>query len=168
MLIVFSGLPGSGKSTIARLLASRLRAAWLRIDTIEQALLRAGAAAPIGAEGYAVALAIAEDALRIGTPVVADAVNAAAISRDAFRDLAARLGVRHIPVGVHCSDITEHRRRVEHRPAEIEGHLLPGWAEVTAIRFEPFPAGTLLIDTAHEVPADAVDRIISRLAPSAP
>jgi predicted kinase len=168
MLIVFSGLPGSGKSTIAKQLAARIRAAYLRIDTIEQALLRAGTPSPIGAEGYAVALAIAEDTLRAGTPVVADAVNAAAISRDAWRDLATRLNVRLVPIGVRCSDTTEHRRRVETRSAEIDGHILPTWADVTAVRFEPFPAGTLLIDTAQESAADAVDRILSRLAPSAP
>ena len=38
MLIIFSGLPGSGKSTIARALARRLGAVYLRIDTIEQAI----------------------------------------------------------------------------------------------------------------------------------
>lgn len=168
MLIVFSGLPGSGKSTIAKLLATRLRAAYLRIDTIEQALLRGGTQPPIGPEGYAVALAVAEDTLRTGTPVVADAVNALAISRNAWADLAARLNVRYRPVGVHCSDPTEHRRRVEKRTAEIEGHTLPTWAEVTAIRFEPFPPGMLVIDTAQVSGTDAVDRILSRLAPSAP
>ncbi|MCE5382318.1 AAA family ATPase, partial [Pectobacterium punjabense] len=40
MLIIFGGLPGTGKSTIARLLATRLNAVWLRIDTIEQLLIR--------------------------------------------------------------------------------------------------------------------------------
>lgn len=167
MLIVLSGLPGSGKSTIAKLLAARLRAAYLRIDTIEQALLRAGAPPPIGPEGYAVALAIAEDTLRAGTDVVADAVNAQAISRDAWRELAGRLSLRLVPIGVHCSDPIEHRRRVETRAAEIEGHVLPNWAEVSTISFEPFPSGTLIIDTAQLSTADAVDRIIARLAPSA-
>ena len=38
MLIIFSGLPGSGKSTIARALAQQLGAVYLRIDTIEQAI----------------------------------------------------------------------------------------------------------------------------------
>lgn len=168
MLIVFSGLPGSGKSTIAKLLTARLRAAYLRIDTIEQALLRSGAPSPIGPEGYVVALAVAEDTLRVGTPVVTDAVNAQAISRNAWADLAIRLKVRYRPIGIHCSDPAEHRRRVESRTADIEGHVLPTWAEVTATAFEPFPPGTLLIDTSVLSPADAVDRIIARLAPSAP
>jgi predicted kinase len=168
MLIAFSGLPGSGKSTIAKLLAARLRAAYLRIDTIEQALLRAGAEPPIGPEGYFVANAIAEDTLRAGTPVVADAVNAQPISRDAWPDLAHRLGVRFLTIGVHCSDSAEHRRRVETRIADIEGHALPTWADVNAIPFAPFGSGTFVIDTAHDAAADAVDRIIARLAPSAP
>lgn len=41
MLLIFGGLPGTGKSTIARLLAARLGAVWLRIDSIEQALILA-------------------------------------------------------------------------------------------------------------------------------
>lgn len=38
MLIVFGGLPGTGKSTIARALARALRATYLRVDVIEQAI----------------------------------------------------------------------------------------------------------------------------------
>ena len=49
-LVVFAGLPGSGKSTIARELARQLGAAWLRIDTIETAI--ADEATPITDEGY--------------------------------------------------------------------------------------------------------------------
>jgi predicted kinase len=53
-LIVFSGLPGVGKTTVARALAARLGAVHLRIDTIEQAM-RAAGAERIGPAGYAVA-----------------------------------------------------------------------------------------------------------------
>ena len=42
MLISFSGLPGVGKSSVARLLAQRIKAVWLRIDSLEQALVRSG------------------------------------------------------------------------------------------------------------------------------
>tara|TARA_B100000809_G_scaffold216598_1_gene222352 strand:+ start:64 stop:210 length:147 start_codon:yes stop_codon:yes gene_type:complete len=40
MLLIFGGLPGCGKSTLGSHLAPELRAMHLRIDTIEQAMLR--------------------------------------------------------------------------------------------------------------------------------
>lgn len=45
VLVIFGGLPGVGKSTLARALAERLRAVYLRIDSIE-AGIRASALAP--------------------------------------------------------------------------------------------------------------------------
>ena len=60
MLIVFSGLPGTGKTTIAQELARQIRAVYLRIDVIEQTLRDAGVlAGDVGASGYAVANALA-------------------------------------------------------------------------------------------------------------
>jgi predicted kinase len=38
MLIIFGGLPGTGKTTIARALAHQIGAVHLRIDSIEQAI----------------------------------------------------------------------------------------------------------------------------------
>lgn len=56
MLIVFSGLPGTGKTTIASDLTTRTRAVYLRIDTIEQAIRNSGALAKdVGRSGYMVA-----------------------------------------------------------------------------------------------------------------
>jgi len=62
MLIIFGGLPGSGETTIARELARRISAVYLRIDSMEQAILRSGLASrsPNDA-GYHVAYAVAED-----------------------------------------------------------------------------------------------------------
>lgn len=84
MLIVLSGLPGVGKTTIARELAHALAAVHLRIDSIEHALRHTGLV--VEAEGYAVAHAVAADNLRVGRTVVADSVNPWPLTRDEWRE----------------------------------------------------------------------------------
>jgi predicted kinase len=81
MLIVFGGLPGTGKTTLARAVAQERLATYLRIDTIEQALRSSDVlAGDVGPAGYIVAYALAEANLRLGRIVVADAVNPLAIT----------------------------------------------------------------------------------------
>src|SRR6266545_8197599 len=120
MLIVLSGLPGTGKTTIARELAHELAAVYLRIDSIEQSIRDAGR--PVEGEGYRVAYAVAEDNLRLGRIVIADCVNPWPLTRGEWRSVADRADVRAADVEVVCSDTDEHRRRVESRTADIAGY----------------------------------------------
>lgn len=71
-LIVFGGLPGTGKTTISRELTIRLAATCLRVDCIEKTLRDAGVT--VGAEGYAVADALAAENLKLGRIVIVDCV----------------------------------------------------------------------------------------------
>ncbi|MEM6903131.1 MAG: AAA family ATPase, partial [Pseudomonadota bacterium] len=76
VLIIFAGLPGSGKTTIARALADHLGAFHLRIDTIEQAVQRSMLKVSEAEDaGYLAAYGIAGDNLRQGRIVIADSVN---------------------------------------------------------------------------------------------
>jgi predicted kinase len=157
MLIVMSGLPGVGKTAVSRELARVIGAVHLRIDSIEQAL-RAGGIRVEG-EGYAVAYAVAADNLTLGRTVVADCVNPWPLTRAAWRAVAERAGVRAIEVELVCSDETEHRRRVESRVADIEGHELPTWQDVVDRDYRPWDTPRLVIDTAGLHVACAVDAI---------
>lgn len=165
-LIAFAGLPGTGKTTIARELARRIGAVYLRIDTIEQALRSSRPfAGEIEDAGYRAAIALAEDNLRQGLDVVTDAVNPLTITRDAFAAAAHHTGATLLEVEIICSDQTEHRRRVETRQADIPGHKLPTWNEVVTREYEPWNREHVVIDTALHGTDDAVVLIKNSLAP---
>ena len=63
------------------------------------------------------AYAVAADNLALGRTVIADCVNPWPLTREAWRAVAGRAGVRVVEVEVVCSDVDEHRRRVESRVA---------------------------------------------------
>jgi predicted kinase len=165
MLIVLSGLPGVGKTTIARELAVAMDAVHVRIDTIEQALRNAGI--KVQSEGYCVAYGVAEDNLRIGRSVVADSVNPWPLTREEWRSVADRAGVRAIDVEIVCSDVDEHRRRVESRSADIVGQTLPAWSEVVQRDFHPWKSERLVIDTARTEVGESVRTILRSALPTA-
>lgn len=149
MLIIFSGLPATGKSTLARLTAQEFRAVWLRIDSIEQAIADAGLGAA-GPAGYMAAYALAETNLRLGHTVIADSVNPIAITRSAWQEVAAQAGVGYLDVEVICSNAAEHRRRAEARASEVPGLILPTWAQIEGRNYEPWNSERVVIDTARQ------------------
>lgn len=159
MLIVLGGLPGTGKTTIARELARASGAVHVRIDSIEQALRDAGWR--VEAEGYRAAQAVAEDNLRLGRTVVADCVNPWPLTRGEWRAVAQRAGVRALDVEIVCSDRDEHRRRVESRTPDIPGHVLPSWSEVEGRDYRPWDDERLVVDTAGASVEESVRIILA-------
>ena len=138
MLIILGGLPGAGKTTIAREVALRLGAVHVRIDSIEQAIRESGViAGPLNDAGYRAGYAVAEDNLRIGRTVVADSVNPIPMTRDAWREAGSRAHVATFEVEIICSDQREHRRRVENRVSDIPGLTGPTWQEVVDRDYRP-------------------------------
>lgn len=164
MLIILGGLPGTGKTTIARALAKSIRATHIRVDTIEQELVRIGIAPDdLNDKGYRIAFRVAEDNLRLGQLVIADTVNPVEESRVAWRAVAERAGVPIKEIEIVCSAEDVHRTRVETRKTDIEGLKLPTWDDVQAREYEPW-SGAQLLDTAEKTVAVCLAEIEGLLA----
>ena len=143
MLILLSGLPGVGKSSLARAFCAGGRAVHLRVDTIEAAVT-ASALRPASAEdaGYRVAAAQAVEMVAGGHVVVVDAVNADPEGRAIW-------GPATLVMEVVCSDPEAHRVRVERRRAEAPpGTRVPDWPAVAARRWVPWDPPVPRLDTA--------------------
>ncbi len=165
MLIILGGLPGVGKTTIARELARQLGAVHLRIDSIEQAILNSeGRKHPINDAGYMVAYAVALDNLKIGRTVIADSVNPISVTRVAWLDVAHQAQAEAIEIEIVCSDSREHQRRVETRTTDVSGLRLPTWQDVVTRDYQPWDHAHVVIDTAGHSIEQVVESLRGRLS----
>lgn len=168
-VVITTGVMGSGKSTVAREVAQRLRAVMMRTDAVRKRLagvpLRKRHEHAFG-EGlytdamtertYAETLRIAEETVRAGWPVVIDGSFSTAAERSAARRMAARLAVPYAALWCDAPDpvIALRLRGRSADPREISD----GREEILGrhrARYEP-PLGetdVVVLDTAGDVGA---------------
>ncbi len=181
-LMLMHGLSGSGKSTVAALLLECLDAIRLRSDVERKrlhglaALAASGSAPGGGIYGqaqtrgtYERLLALAQDALAEGYPVIVDATFLKRAQREPFRALAASAGVPFAIVACEAPEAVL-RRRLEIR-ARVRDDASEGDASVLAQQVEHHepPAGdelgsTLAIDTTRDgATRELEDALLRRL-----
>ena len=154
-LIVFSGLPGVGKTTLSRALARETGAVPLRVDTIEGILKRNDALT--GPWGYEIAFDLGRDLLSLGFDVIADMVNNSDWERSRWRRVAEDTDATMIAVEIRCTDTEQHRGRIEARPGP------PDWAAVLARPFAAWDGAHLVLDTAGKTEEESLVALHSML-----
>ena len=147
MLLIFGGLPASGKSTISKRVAQELSAVYLRVDTTEQTLKDSGFG-KVYSEGYDLAYRIAAENLSLGLTVVADSVNSVGITRNAWRTIGETAKVSVVEIEIVCSDKVEHKQRVETRAVDVKQSTQVSGEDEINRTYEPWLQAHIVIDTA--------------------
>jgi predicted kinase len=167
-LIVVSGLPGVGKSEAARRVAAALGAAYLSIDPVEEALLSAGLAPgwTTGVAAYEAVRAAAASNLSVGLTVVVEAVNDSEPARETWRRAVASTDASLHWVMITCSDVDEHRRRLEDRERGLRFINEPTWDDVRdrAEKYPPWTHPVLHVDSAGRSAGDVAGEIRDSLS----
>jgi hypothetical protein len=91
-------------------------------------------------------------------------VNPLKVTRDSWAEIARLAGAPLIEVEVLCSDLEEHRARVESRRSDIEGLSPPSWQDVVGIRYEPWSGPHIIVDTARKTIVETQDELMQELA----
>jgi len=127
-LVVFSGLPGSGKSTLSKMYADKNNAVWLSVDPIEGVLKLNGITdgQKLGVLSYNICKTIAEENLTLNNTVVIDAVNPIEEARAIWRNIAKHHSIDLKIIECVVNDEVIHQKRIESRVRSI-----PGYSEIT-------------------------------------
>ena len=159
-LIVFAGLPGTGKSSLARAVARDLQAVYLDKDTIKGCIIAVAEQMKIGQGlqlsgplSYELLVTIAKDNLVLGRSVVLDSPAAYQIFRDKVKQLARSLKVNLRLIECICTDERLLRQRLESRWADQPAERAQDWTTFQRERaqFERLIDRRLVVDTAESL-----------------
>jgi predicted kinase len=129
-LIIFFGLPGTGKSKMAEALGKHFAIPvfakdWLEATLVRCDLIPANPDKPLGSAGYQLLTTLAERQLMLGQSAILDSVASTGTIRSIWRQLCEHYQAQWRVIECICTDESIHRAMLSRR----ERHI-PGWHEL--------------------------------------
>jgi predicted kinase len=142
--IIFSGLPGTGKSRLAEAVARELGIPvfakdWLDATLVRSELKPANEEKSLGFASYELLTILAERQLMLGQSVILDSVAASLSIRSTWRQLSDLYEAQYRVIECICSDEAIHRSRLNERKRGIPGWHELEWSEVERVKRYYFP-----------------------------
>ncbi len=152
-LIVFSGLPGTGKSTLAEAVGKQLSIPvfakdWLEATLLRCALIPSKTDKPLGSAGYQLLTMLAERQLMLHQSVILDSVAGTQSIRDTWFRLAGQYQANWHVIECICSDESFHRAQLVKRARQIPDWHELEWHDVEKVKgyFVPWQEDHLAVD----------------------
>ena len=159
---IFSGLPGVGKTTLAKQLAQAMpNTAYFRIDTVEYYLKKAYSQ-ELNKQGYEIVYYQAKENLELGKNIIIDCCNPILESRELWNSLSLINNTKVINIEIICSDIQAHQNRIETR-YKLNPNKYPTWQNVLDRDYEYWKDEIVRIDTAETDIIESFNILINQL-----
>jgi len=138
-IIIFSGLPGTGKSMLAEAVGKTLGIPvfakdWLEATLIRSELIASDPHKSLGSASYQLLTTLAERQLMLGQSVILDSVASTQSIRKTWRELAEQYQAEYRVIECICSDESLHRSRLNQRQRNIPGWYELQWSEVERVK----------------------------------
>jgi len=156
-LIVFSGLPATGKSSVAEAVGRKLGVPIFAKDWLTATLKGLGlgygesGSSMLGQAGYELLTTLAQRQLGLGQSAILDSVLSWDSTRRRWRNIAADYGAGWYNIECICSDERLHRTLLASRRYNIPGWQELAWTEVERVKayYKPWEEEHLILDAVN-------------------